>query len=228
MVAEAPFPRCATFRPPGDVGGATAARLSPAADERVRMPVVRVEGEPATRSRTVPAFAVGHDLVVTNAHVVAGERQTSVFLPDGDRRSARVVALRPAAGPRVLPGPDLGLAPLAARPRRRAWSVRSTATRGRATATDAGTHRREIRRPRHGHLPHHADEPLGVRPGVAPRAGGLGRSARRSERHRGRRRVRIDPGTSTRPRTRSPTPSWRPAARVRPDPHRRDRLLPRR
>jgi S1-C subfamily serine protease len=114
MVAEAPFPE--VFNPsdrPGDVGAPPQLVLSPASDERVRNAVVRVEGEACDQIQDGTGFAVARDLIVTNAHVVAGERQTSVFLPDGDRRPARVVRFDPRRDLALLQVPDLGLAPLA-------------------------------------------------------------------------------------------------------------------
>ena len=98
---------------PGDVGAPPQLVLSPASDERVRNAVVRVEGEACDQIQDGTGFAVTRDLVVTNAHVVAGERQTSVFLPDGERRAARVVRFDPRRDLALLQVPGLGLAPLA-------------------------------------------------------------------------------------------------------------------
>ncbi len=113
MVAEAPFPE--VFDPndrPGDVGPPPQLSLSPAADERVRNAVVRVEGEACDQIQDGTGFAVARDLVVTNAHVVAGENITSVFLPDGARRAARVVRFDPRRDLALLRVPGLGLDPL--------------------------------------------------------------------------------------------------------------------
>ncbi len=86
MVAAAPFPE--VFSPadrPGDVGAPPQLVLSPAADARVRNAVVRVEGQACSEIQDGSGFAVARNLIVTNAHVVAGEHETFVFLPDGDK-----------------------------------------------------------------------------------------------------------------------------------------------
>jgi S1-C subfamily serine protease len=113
MVAEAPFPE--VFSPsdrPGDVGAPPQLVLAPAADHRVRNAVVRVEGQACSQIQDGTGFTVGHNLIATNAHVVAGEDSTVVFLPDGERRAARVVRFDPRRDLALLSVPDLGLAPL--------------------------------------------------------------------------------------------------------------------
>jgi S1-C subfamily serine protease len=87
--------------------------LSPAADDHVRNAVVRVEGQACDQIQDGTGFAVAPDLIVTNAHVVAGEQATAVFLPDGERRPARVVRFDPRRDLALLQVSDLGLAPLA-------------------------------------------------------------------------------------------------------------------
>jgi S1-C subfamily serine protease len=114
MVAEAPFPE--VFDPndrPGDAGAPPQLVLSPAADEHVRNAVVRVEGQACDQIQDGTGFAIAPELVVTNAHVVAGEQATAVFLPDGRRLTARVVRFDPRRDLALLRVPGLGLAPLA-------------------------------------------------------------------------------------------------------------------
>ncbi len=113
MVAAAPFPE--VFSPtdrPGDVGAPPQLVLAPAADARVRNAVVRVEGQACSEIQDGTGFAVAHNLIVTNAHVVAGENETFVFLPDGDKLPARVVRFDPRRDLAVLSVPNLGLTPL--------------------------------------------------------------------------------------------------------------------
>jgi S1-C subfamily serine protease len=114
MMAESPFPE--VFGPddgPADVGTPPQVVLTPAADALVRSAVVRVEGQACDQIQDGTGFVVGPGIVVTNAHVVAGERSTSVFLPDGDKLDARVVRFNPRRDLAVLVVPDLGIAPLA-------------------------------------------------------------------------------------------------------------------
>lgn len=59
---------------------------------RVTASTVRVEGDTCLLDRVGSGFAVDDDLVVTNAHVVAGQAKPSVVRPDG-RRLPAVVAV---------------------------------------------------------------------------------------------------------------------------------------
>jgi S1-C subfamily serine protease len=113
MVAEAPYPE--VFSPsdrPGDVGAPPVVVLAPAADARVRNAVVRVEGQACDQIQDGTGFVVARNVVVTNAHVVAGERETSVFLPNGDKLRARIVKFDPRRDLAVLVVENLGLQPL--------------------------------------------------------------------------------------------------------------------
>ena len=75
---------------------------------------VKVEGQACDRIQEGSGWTVGHDLVVTNAHVVAGEPagDTSVMLPDGALRQASVVLYNPDLDLALLSVPGLGEAPL--------------------------------------------------------------------------------------------------------------------
>lgn len=57
---------------------------------RVTASTVRVEGESCLLERVGSGFTVDDDLVVTNAHVVAGQAKPSVVRPDGKRLTAVV------------------------------------------------------------------------------------------------------------------------------------------
>jgi S1-C subfamily serine protease len=113
MVAEAPYPEVfSQLDGPGEVGTPPQIVLTPAADARVRAAIVRVEGEACNQIQDGTGFVVGPNLVVTNAHVVAGERDTDVYGPDDERYEARVIRFDPRRDLAVLLVPDLNRAPL--------------------------------------------------------------------------------------------------------------------
>jgi S1-C subfamily serine protease len=96
-----------------DIGPPPAASgLSTAALARVQASTVRVEGQACDRLQDGSGFAVATDTVVTNAHVVAGERHTFVYRPDGAHLPATVVAFDSDRDLAVLQVPQLGEAPL--------------------------------------------------------------------------------------------------------------------
>jgi S1-C subfamily serine protease len=70
---------------------------------------VKVEGEACDRIQEGSGWTVGNNLVVTNAHVVAGEPagDTSVLLPDGAVRQATVVLYNPDIDLALLSVPGL-------------------------------------------------------------------------------------------------------------------------
>jgi S1-C subfamily serine protease len=81
----------------------------------VERSTVRVEGQACDRILDGSGFAVGPDLVLTNAHVVAGEPagSTSVLEPDGRELPARVVRYDSERDLALLWVPGLGERPLA-------------------------------------------------------------------------------------------------------------------
>ncbi len=84
----------ASLDPRGAVGPPPAASpLRPAVLARAEASTVRVKGQACDRIQEGSGFVVAPDLVVTNAHVVAGEPpgSTSVLRPDGRTFAARVV-----------------------------------------------------------------------------------------------------------------------------------------
>jgi S1-C subfamily serine protease len=80
----------------------------------VAQSTVRVEGEACGRLQEGSGFVVDGDLVVTNAHVVAGNESTEVVRTDGSRASATVVTFDPDRDLAVLevPGIDRPALPL--------------------------------------------------------------------------------------------------------------------
>jgi uncharacterized membrane protein required for colicin V production len=102
-VADGPFPEVfSAFNGPGDVGAPPTSALAPDVAARVASSTVRIEGEACDQIQAGSGWVAGADLVVTNAHVVAGERNTRVETNDGRRLSATVVAFDPARDLAVL------------------------------------------------------------------------------------------------------------------------------
>jgi S1-C subfamily serine protease len=104
LVGDNPFPRVFdALRPspdPGVVPGASG--LSDALATSVAASTVKIEGEACSRIQEGSGFFVADDLVVTNAHVVAGEDDSDVVLPDGSRMDGTVVAFDPVRDLAVL------------------------------------------------------------------------------------------------------------------------------
>lgn len=73
---------------------------------------VKVTGEACRRIQEGSGFAAGADVVVTNAHVVAGEEAPFVETYQGRRLRATVVVFDPDVDLAVLRVPDLGQQPL--------------------------------------------------------------------------------------------------------------------
>jgi S1-C subfamily serine protease len=83
------------LQPPLTMPPPAATGLDSATTALVATSVVKVEGVACRVTKLGTGFAVGDGLVVTNAHVVAGEPTTSVERDDGKRLSATVVAFDP-------------------------------------------------------------------------------------------------------------------------------------
>lgn len=93
LVAEAPFPDVfeeLTGSP--EVGAPPDSGLAPATEAAVGRSVVKVEGEACGRIQDGSGWVAAAGEIVTNAHVVAGERATTVVTTEGERLKARVVA----------------------------------------------------------------------------------------------------------------------------------------
>jgi S1-C subfamily serine protease len=69
--------------------------LTAATAEQVARSVAKIEGAACDRVQDGTGFVVADDLVVTNAHVVAGEKTTTVIRDDGRRFGGTVVAFDP-------------------------------------------------------------------------------------------------------------------------------------
>ena len=81
---------------------------------RVAASTVKVTGIACSRTQEGSGFSVAPDLVVTNAHVVAGHRpgRTEVLRPDGERLDATVVTFDSGRDLAVLRVPGLAQRPL--------------------------------------------------------------------------------------------------------------------
>ena len=98
VVGDEPFPQVFdALRPAPDPGTVPEeSGLSTAIADQVVQSTVKVTGQACSRIQEGSGFFVDDDLVVTNAHVVAGEDDTEVELADGRVLSAEVVAFDPA------------------------------------------------------------------------------------------------------------------------------------
>ncbi|MFN8036240.1 MAG: MarP family serine protease [Acidimicrobiia bacterium] len=113
VIGDAPFPQVADpFRDPVVVGAPPVLRLDEGVEARVAASTVRIEGDACNQVQDGTGWVVAKDLVLTNAHVVAGERRTLVRLPDGTDRRGSVVVFDPRRDVAVVRVPNLGLASL--------------------------------------------------------------------------------------------------------------------
>ncbi len=86
--------------------------LTAATVARVTASTVKVEGTACRSERDGSGFSVARDLVMTNAHVVAGVDDSFVVRPDGTRLAATPVAFDPDRDLALLSVPGLGQRPL--------------------------------------------------------------------------------------------------------------------
>jgi S1-C subfamily serine protease len=112
-IAEAPYPLALNpFDPRPDVGAPPEVVMPADVDAAARAATVKVVGGACDRVQEGTGFVAARGLVVTNAHVVAGERDTIVADALGARHDAAVVVFDPDRDLAVLAVPDLGAAPL--------------------------------------------------------------------------------------------------------------------
>ena len=114
LVGDADFPRvfegldrAPEAGPPPESSG-----LSEAVLDQTTASTVRVEGKACSRIQDGSGWVVATDTVVTNAHVVAGERSTEVIRPDRSRVKATVTLFDANRDLAILKAPGLGLRPL--------------------------------------------------------------------------------------------------------------------
>jgi S1-C subfamily serine protease len=109
LVGDRTFPDVFDTLTSPDAGDPPAAGLAPEVAASVARSVVKVEGEACQRVQDGTGFTVARDLIVTNAHVIAGEDDTRVETPDGRRLDTELVAFDPDRDLAVLRVPGLGL-----------------------------------------------------------------------------------------------------------------------
>ncbi|MGE3620839.1 MAG: trypsin-like peptidase domain-containing protein, partial [Acidimicrobiia bacterium] len=114
LVGGDQFPQVfdALQRTPSVSAPPAASGLPSAVAQATAASVVKVEGVACRRIQDGSGFVVAEDLVVTNAHVVAGEPETDLQRPDGSQVTGRVVAFDPRRDLALVHAPGLGLAPL--------------------------------------------------------------------------------------------------------------------
>ena len=114
LVGETNFPQVFSALQPAPVAGPAPAStgIDPSVLRRVEASTVKVSGEACNRIQEGSGFAAGPDTVVTNAHVVAGERTTQVQRPDGRKLKAGVVYFDADRDLAVLQVAGLGQQPL--------------------------------------------------------------------------------------------------------------------
>jgi len=96
------------LRPTPEVGPLPAASgIAPETSARVVRSTVKVIGEACDRIQEGSGFVVAPGLVVTNAHVVAGERATVLERSDGSRVKGTVVAFDPRRDLALLAAPSI-------------------------------------------------------------------------------------------------------------------------
>lgn len=115
ILGDTAFPEVfADLKPSEDVGPPPAdSGLPPEVVARVLASTVKVEGEACNRLQEGSGFAAAPDTIVTNAHVVAGEKKTTVIRPDGKRLEATIVVFDKDRDLAVLKVRNLGQNPLA-------------------------------------------------------------------------------------------------------------------
>jgi S1-C subfamily serine protease len=112
-ISEAPYPSALDpLSTPPDPGAAPTTKLAPPIDARVRRSIVMVSGEACHEIQDGSGWVAAPGVVVTNAHVVAGERATSVIDASGTSRRAVVIVFDPVRDLAILSVPGLTAAPL--------------------------------------------------------------------------------------------------------------------
>jgi hypothetical protein len=108
VISQAPYPTVlGELDDPPDPGPPPRNLIPPDVDTRVRRSIVKVQGNACDQTQEGTGWVARPNYVVTNAHVVAGERSTTVFGANGAELNARVVAFDPDRDVAILYVPDL-------------------------------------------------------------------------------------------------------------------------
>ena len=95
-ISDAPYPGVPdSVDEPPDPGPPPEVVLSEEVDEQVRRSVVKVSGQACKQMQTGSGWVTTDGLVVTNAHVVAGEQDVNVEDAHGDKHDATVMLFDP-------------------------------------------------------------------------------------------------------------------------------------
>lgn len=114
FVSDGTFPSVfSELRASPDPGPPPVEGLPVEVHQRVVQSTVKIEGEACRRIQEGSGFTAAPDLVVTNAHVVAGEKLPRVLTLQGKRLDATVIVFDPNRDLAVLRVPGLGQQPLA-------------------------------------------------------------------------------------------------------------------
>jgi Trypsin-like peptidase domain/Colicin V production protein len=107
-ISEAPYPSAlGPLDSPPDPGVAPRTKLSPRVDALVRRSILKVTGNACHQIQDGSGWVASPGIVVTNAHVVAGERSTTVVDATGARMRAIVIDFDPVRDLAVLSVPRL-------------------------------------------------------------------------------------------------------------------------
>jgi S1-C subfamily serine protease len=113
VISQAPYPTVlGELDDPPDPGPPPKNLIPTAVDQGVRQSIVKVQGNACDQTQEGTGWVAKTNYVVTNAHVVAGERHTTVFDANGAELGARVVAFDPDRDVAILFVPDLDAPPL--------------------------------------------------------------------------------------------------------------------
>ncbi|HEY6318476.1 MAG TPA: MarP family serine protease [Acidimicrobiia bacterium] len=113
LVGAGPFPEVFRSLTASDVGAPPGQGIPAALVTPVGNAVVKVEGQSCDVIQDGSGALVAPGVIVTNAHVVAGERATTVLVPNLGPLNAVVVAFDPDRDLAVLRIPTIHVAPLA-------------------------------------------------------------------------------------------------------------------
>jgi S1-C subfamily serine protease len=112
-ISDAPYPSAlGRLDDPPNPGRPPATKLAPVVDSRARASVVKVSGHACRQIQEGSGWVASPDLVVTNAHVVAGEDATTVDDSRGNTLPATVIVFDPLRDVAVLSVPGLRASPL--------------------------------------------------------------------------------------------------------------------
>jgi len=113
LVDAAPFPEVFDLHErPDDAGLPPGSGLDPDVSSRVARSVVKIEGRACELIQQGSGWVVADDVVVTNAHVVAGDQNTTVITSSSRRVEGAIVHFDANRDIAVLHVPGLGLDPL--------------------------------------------------------------------------------------------------------------------